>query len=165
MRKTYFSTLMLRSMHFLALMAATVAWLACTMKDSLAQTCSVAELRNTQWIEVGPAVDQGLVTFVVAADGSVRGYSACNSYRASIDPSSADLRVGFVGATRMACDAERMAKEQRFWEALAQTRHACQTSGWLELLDEQREVLWRFEDAGSSEDAADSFFLRQRQTQ
>ncbi|HEY7446104.1 MAG TPA: META domain-containing protein, partial [Vicinamibacterales bacterium] len=51
----------------------------------------------------------------------VSGRAACNRYfsAASAGPSPGDLTLGLVGSTKMACEAPRMAAEDRYFAQLA----------------------------------------------
>ena len=60
----------------------------------------------------------GRVRFEV--DGSIRGNAGCNSFSGSLEKTDAGVKVGPLGATRMACPDPAMSRETAFLGALQQ---------------------------------------------
>lgn len=79
-----------------------------------------------QWvIESIPGVEIGAdrpPALAIRADGRAAGFGGCNRFMAPYTAERSSLGFGALGATRMACPPPAMALEQRFFEALRQTR-------------------------------------------
>lgn len=75
-----------------------------------------------QAVEVlGQPVPAGIqVTFAIDAAGQASGNAGCNGWGGRATRSGDALKFGPIRATRMACEAERMAVEADFLSALAQ---------------------------------------------
>src|SRR5689334_17300491 len=91
-------------------------------------------LAGTSWTLIGfetdagmiPAVPQAPATIAFAAEGDgpsdrISGSAGCNRYFGSYTLAGDHLTVGPTGSTRMMCDPERMAQEDRFFQALQAT--------------------------------------------
>ena len=71
-------------------------------------------------------------TLRFTGDGGVGGFGGCNRWRAAATLSGEGLRFGQAASTMMACDAEAMAQERAFLDALATvTRHDFDAAGAL----------------------------------
>jgi heat shock protein HslJ len=106
-------------------------------------------LPNSQWIEAGPSVGQSPVSLDFAQDARISGNAGCNRYMGKAEISGTSVRLSHSAATRMFCfPQEVMDTENRFWQALEQTRSAKTEQGFLLLLDEAGQVLWRFKPRG-----------------
>ena len=106
-------------------------------------------LLGSQWIDAGPAVGQAPVSLDIAQDARLSGHAGCNRYLGKAEISGKAVRLINSGSTRMLCfPQEVMDTENRFWQALEQTRSAKKEQGLLLLLDEAGQVLWRFKPRG-----------------
>src|SRR5690606_26453514 len=70
-----------------------------------------------------PVPADGLLTVSIAADQRIGGHGGCNNYftEASFEDGGL-LSFGPIAGTRMACEPTIMAREARFFAALAATR-------------------------------------------
>jgi putative lipoprotein len=85
------------------------------------------------------------VSLDIAQDAGLSGHAGCNRYLGKAEISGKAVRLVNSGSTRMFCfPQEVMDTENRFWQALGQTRSAKKEQGLLLLLDEAGQVLWRF---------------------
>jgi heat shock protein HslJ len=86
------------------------------------------------WNLNDPAPAEPEVTLAVE-DGKLVGVAGCNRYFAAVKLGAmpGDVTVGAVGATRMACPAERMAVEGRFLKQLAAVKKLGFMAGQLAL--------------------------------
>jgi putative lipoprotein len=106
-------------------------------------------LLGSQWIDAGPLVGQTPVSLEFASDARISGHAGCNQYMGKAEISGTSVRLTHNAATRMFCiPQEVMDSENRFWEALSQTRSAQKEQGLLLLVDESGKVLWRFKPRG-----------------
>ena len=136
------------------ILALTGALAACTSGHS-PQAESVwtpQVLPGSQWVDVGPTLGptlgQSPVSLNFSKAGGISGKGACNAFKGVFELTGESLRLSQVAATRMFCEPEAaMAQENKFFQALAQTRSARQQQGLLELLDDSGQVLWRFKPA------------------
>ncbi len=87
------------------------------------------QLAGTAWTLVGFETDAGVIpaavaaaTLAFAADGEkagrLSGSGGCNRYFASYTLTGGRLTIGSMGSTRMMCGPDRMAQEDRFFQAL-----------------------------------------------
>jgi heat shock protein HslJ len=107
-----------------------------------------ASLTGVHWrlASVGGDVvpdDSGMfITFDV--DGSIKGHGGCNRFFGSLEKTETGLKIGPLGATRMACPEAIMRREAKFHEVL-QESHQFRTDGSsLRLLGAEDNVLAEF---------------------
>ena len=91
------------------------------------------ELAGSSWTltrfemekEVVPAVKDGPATLTFAEEGEqanrISGTGGCNRYFGDYTLTDDLISVSPLGSTRMICDPERMAQEDRFFQALSTT--------------------------------------------
>ena len=89
------------------------------------------QLPGTAWTLVDFETDMGVIpalmeapaTLAFSAEGEqtgrLSGSSGCNRYFASYTLTGDRLSIGQMGSTRMMCNPERMAQEDRFLQALS----------------------------------------------
>ena len=111
------------------------------------------ELAGTSWILVDFETDIGVIPALTEAaatldfsveserEGRLSGSSGCNRYFASYSLTDDHLRIGPLGSTRMMCDPDRMAQEDRFLQALA-TAGPCELSNGELLIGYIGGTLW-----------------------
>ncbi len=105
-------------------------------------------LPGSQWVDAGPTVGPSPVRLNFSKSGGISGKGACNAFNGVFELAGESVRLSQVASTRMFCTPEAaMAHENKFFQALNQTRSARQQRGWLVLLDEAGQVLWRFKPA------------------
>jgi heat shock protein HslJ len=105
----------------------------------------VQDLLGSQWTDADPAAGQPPVSLDIAKDAHLSGHSGCNRYLGKADIEGTSVRLVQGGSTRMLCfPPSVMDREHRFGQMLAQTRSAKKEKGFLLLLDEAGQVLWRF---------------------
>jgi len=103
--------------------AAIAAWLI----SSLAASASILEGRGWHVSSLaGKAVDEGGV--LQFGGDRLKGRAACNRMFADITIQGSSLKIGPIGATRMACTSAKMDVEARLFAALEKTR-AFEVSG------------------------------------
>lgn len=97
------------------------------------------ELAGTSWILVDFETDMGVIPALTEAPATLdfsaesererrlSGSSGCNRYFASYSLTGDHLRIGPLGSTRMMCNPDQMAQEDRFLQALA-TAGPCEMS-------------------------------------
>ena len=134
---------------FNSVMAGAVLWgLAACSPNGRAQSepaWTPQALVDSQWIDAGPVVGQAPVSLDIAKDARLSGHAGCNRYLGKVEISGNAMRLVNSGSTRMLCfPQEVMDTENRFLQALEQTRSAKKEQGLLLLLDEAGQVLWRF---------------------
>lgn len=87
--------------------------------------------------------DSGIfVSFEV--DGGIKGRGGCNNFFGSLVQTEAGIKIGPLGATRMACPQAIMSREMAFLEALQKTRGFQANNDSLRLLDDEGSVLAEF---------------------
>jgi putative lipoprotein len=74
-------------------------------------------------------------------DGSIKGHGGCNGFFGSLEETDAGIKVGPLGATRMACEESVMDREMAFMNALQQGRAFEVGAGRLQVLDEDGVLL------------------------
>jgi putative lipoprotein len=83
-------------------------------------------LIGTSWLaeDLGGrgVVDDAQTTITFDAEDQVAGSGGCNRYFGPVTIKGRALRFGNLGATKRACEPALMDQEQRFFEALAETR-------------------------------------------
>lgn len=126
-----------------------LAWglAACsTSTPSLGETVwGVHDLLGSQWVDADPAAGQVPVSLEIAKDAHLSGHSGCNRYKGRADIVGTSVRLVPGGSTRMLCfPPSVMDAENRFVQALARAHSAKNEKGFLLLLDEAGQVLWRF---------------------
>ena len=86
---------------------------------------SLATIEGQEWqlkrISEGEAVPDGLNVTLVFIKGRVSGHAGCNSYFGSVTTGNkpADITLGQIGSTRMACSPQAMELEKRYLQALS----------------------------------------------
>jgi heat shock protein HslJ len=134
---------------FISGLVGVLAWgvAACsTSTSSVGEAVwGVHDLRGSQWVDADPVAGQVPVSLEIAKDAHLSGHSGCNRYQGRADIVGTSLRLVQGGSTRMLCfPPSVMDIENRFGQALARTRSAKKEKGFLLLLDEAGQVLWRF---------------------
>lgn len=77
-------------------------------------------------------------------DGSIKGHGGCNGFFGSLEQTESGIRVGPLGATRMACPEPIMSREARYLEALQKTTNLMSGNDTMRLLDEENRVIVEF---------------------
>jgi putative lipoprotein len=80
-----------------------------------------------------PADSGMFVQFEV--DGSIKGHGGCNGFFGSLEETDTGIKVGPLGATRMACEEQVMDREQAFMTALQDGRAFEMGANRLQVLD------------------------------
>lgn len=82
------------------------------------------ELTATRWratyVGAEPVPEDAGVWVQFEVDGSIAGNAGCNSFSGSLEKTESGIKVGPLGATRMACPAPAMSREAAFLGALQQ---------------------------------------------
>jgi heat shock protein HslJ len=105
---------------------------------------SLQNLLGSRWVQPAVPGGQSSVSLDIADDGGMSGSLGCNRYIGKAEVAGTSVRLIQVGSTRMFCfPQEHMDTERRFSAALEQTRSAKKEQGFLLLLDEAGNVLWR----------------------
>lgn len=120
------------------LIAAFLLLLAGPAAPALAQSDFLA---GTQWVLAGEAGRHAPALRFDA--GRVAGSGGCNRFNGRYELAGDALTLSPLAATRMACPAEIMKKEQAFFAMLAEVRRAELGDGGLELKDAGGQVLAR----------------------
>jgi putative lipoprotein len=103
-----------------------------------------------QEVSGGAVPDEPAITLQLGADNRASGNGGCNQYGGSYELTGASLSFGEVAATRMACDAGPMEREQALLDALPKVTHfETRNDSELVLLaeDGRRVILLRRSDA------------------
>lgn len=107
-----------------------------------------AELTGVAWrpVTVGgePVPEDSGMYVQFEVDGSIKGHGGCNGFFGSLQQSESGIEVGPLGATRMACPGEIMAREMAFLDAVQKTTGFESGGGDMSLLDEESGVLAEF---------------------
>ena len=77
-------------------------------------------------------------------DGSINGHAGCNSFFGSLEKTENGVKVGPLGATRMACDEPKMSRETSFISALQHSTNFEVTGEKMRCLDNDRQLLAEF---------------------
>ncbi|MDJ0748634.1 MAG: META domain-containing protein [Woeseiaceae bacterium] len=77
-------------------------------------------------------------------DGSISGHAGCNSFFGSLEKTESGVKVGPLGATRMACEEPKMSLETSFISALQQSTNFDVSGGRMRCLDDNRQLLAEF---------------------
>lgn len=130
--------------------AAVWGMVACSsMGTGQAQAWSPKALLETHWVDAGPTQGPLPASLDIASTGQISGHAGCNRYFGKADIGPDSLRWVQMGVTRMYCmHPGVMEAEDRFLQAMNQTRSARQEQGQLLLLNEAGQVLWRFKPKG-----------------
>lgn len=84
-----------------------------------------------------PGDDGGRAPFVqFGSEGRVSGFGGCNRFTGTFVQNGAELRIGPLAATRMACPEDVMKLEMKLFGLLDSTRRASATHLELVLMDE-----------------------------
>ncbi|HXZ05192.1 MAG TPA: META domain-containing protein [Ktedonobacteraceae bacterium] len=82
-----------------------------------------------------PAVTEAPATLIFSAEDEqthrLSGSGGCNRYFASYTLAGDRLSIGPLGSTRMMCGSNRMAQEDRFFQALSTAERCEQSNGEL----------------------------------
>jgi heat shock protein HslJ len=127
-----------------ALLSALLVLAACSTTQPAPGQAPI-HLAGTSWQRVDDenANPHGATLAFEAARAS--GYTGCNRWFAAVTQEGEALRFGEIGMTRMACQAEAQAwTERRFLEVLRATRYGHYDQDALVLLDENQQVIARF---------------------
>lgn len=111
----------------------------------IATPLQAAELAGSEWrpvrigdIEVAKDVD---IFVRFEAEGKLEGHGGCNGFFGSYKISGADLEIGPLGATQMACPQPIMDRELAFMQALQAAKRIKRERIKLELLNEGGDVI------------------------
>jgi putative lipoprotein len=124
------------------------------LASALALACQSPVLAGTDW--VAEQVDGQAVladarpTLVFEGEQRAGGASGCNRWFASVEMSGEKLTFSQAGATRMACDPDRMQQESRFLSALEAVRSYRVEAGALRLFDQSQTERVRLSRTGKS---------------
>lgn len=111
-----------------------------------APEAATSYLAGTSWRRVDDfnANPHG-ATMAFTAEGA-SGDTSCNRWFTSVTHQGEELRFGNIGLTRRACQTEmQAATERNFLAALRATRYAHYDQDALVLLDEQQQIIARFD--------------------
>ena len=102
-------------------------WVAgCSLMQPNSTSTPKVDLIGGTWvaedIDGAGVVDNAQSTLVFGNDGRVSGRGACNSYGGTADLKGAQVIVGELMSTKMACAPAVMDQETRFMAALQATR-------------------------------------------
>ena len=87
--------------------------------------------------------DSGIfVSFAI--DGGIKGHGGCNNFFGSLEQTGSGIKIGPLGATRMACPEPIMSREMAFLEALQKTRGFQVNNDSMRMLDDEGSVLAEF---------------------
>jgi putative lipoprotein len=75
-----------------------------------------------EYIDEAGVIDDAQSTVVFGNDGRISGRGGCNSYGGTVDLKGAQIIVGELMSTKMACAPAVMDQETRFMAALQATR-------------------------------------------
>ena len=107
-----------------------------------------ATLTGVRWrptyvgAEAIPADAGAWVQFEV--DGSINGHAGCNSFFGSLEKTDSGVKVGPLGATRMACPEAVMTREDAFMRALQRATVFDVAGERMNALDTDRNLLVEF---------------------
>lgn len=110
-------------------------------------------LPGTGWVLTELAAggaDYSDSTLSFEPDGRVSGSGGCNRYNGGVEIAAQTIRFGAIAATRRMCDVAIMEQEQKFFEALENSRSWRLAGEKLTLLDESGEELARLLKLGSA---------------
>jgi heat shock protein HslJ len=129
--------------------ALSLVWLAaaagCVPLGGVAETgLDPKAVMAQSWVDVAASQDRKPVSLRFQDGRRASGFAGCNGYVSQADVSAQAMTFKLTVTTRMGCEPEAMDTEQRYLKALDATRSARIKQGVLELLDGQRQVLWRF---------------------
>jgi putative lipoprotein len=120
----------------------------------LALACRSPVLAGSDWIAEqvdGQAVlADARPTLSFQEDERAGGAAGCNRWFATAELSGEKLRFSQAGATRMACEPDRMQQESRFLSALEAVRSYRLEGATLRLFDESQAERVRLSRAGNS---------------
>ncbi|MDA0705553.1 MAG: META domain-containing protein [Proteobacteria bacterium] len=107
-----------------------------------------ADMTGHEWrpivlgAEILPA-DSGMHV-VFAVDGSINGNGGCNNFFGALEKTEGGIKVGELGATRMACPETVMDREGAYLQALQRTSRFELGDQRLQLLDANNQLLLEF---------------------
>ena len=134
-------------MRALAALVLCVALSACaTAAAPQPEQTATSYLAGTSWRRVDDmnANPHG-ATLAFTAEGA-SGYAGCNQWFSAVTHSGEALRFGNIGTTRRACTSEVQAGTERsFLAVLRAARYAHYDQSALVLLDQQQQVIARFD--------------------
>ena len=149
---------MKRTVFIIVLVFLTIA-VAAVVATGGAQR-DVTQLDGTSWVLIGLHGDNSLADVDVTAsflDGEISGNAGCNDYFGPYTLDGDNITLGAIGATEMYCMEPEgvMEHEAAYLDALRAVAKVRLTDGQLEMLNEDGDVLLRFErkdDAQSDDD-------------
>ena len=104
-----------------AVIAGVLALMSCTSQGTTASGLAGSEWRPLEVAGTEIPADAGLfVQF--RGEGKLRGHGGCNGFFGSYRLDGDGIEIGPLGATRMACAGDVMARETVFLETLAKAR-------------------------------------------
>ncbi|UCH75635.1 MAG: META domain-containing protein [Rhodospirillales bacterium] len=104
-----------------AICAGVLALISCTAQPTAAGGLAGSEWRPLEIAGTEVPSDAGLFVQFGGA-GKLQGHGGCNRFLGSYEVSAAQIEIGPLGATRMACPAPVMDQETRFLEALSDAK-------------------------------------------
>jgi putative lipoprotein len=120
----------------------------------LALGCRSPLLEGSEWtaeqVDGQAVLADARPTLAFQEEERAGGSTGCNRWFASLEMSGEKLRFNQAGATRMACEPDRMQQESRFLSALEAVRFYRLEGSTLRLLDESQAERLRFSGAGKS---------------
>jgi len=128
-----------------ALVLATFLLAACATEAPPAPTGSTSYLAGTSWRRVDDENANPHGATMSFTDQGASGDTSCNRWFSAVSHDGEALRFGNVGLTRMACQTEMQADTERsFLAVLRATRYGHYDQDVLVLLDENQQVIARF---------------------
>ena len=120
--------------------------LAACATQAPAPQATTSYLAGTEWRRVDDENANPHGATLRFTDRGASGYTGCNRWFAAVTHDGEALRFGNIGTTRMACGADvQAATEQSFLAALRATRYGHYDQDALVLLDENQQVIARFD--------------------
>jgi heat shock protein HslJ len=113
-----------------------LALAACAPASAAPRALSVKGVWRIDQARTEPILDRSKARLDFRADGTLTGNGSCNTLRASYTLKGADIKIGPVVTTRMACGTLQMEQEDRILQALENAATAkVRGDGLLELRD------------------------------
>ena len=94
------------------------------------------QLAGSEWGFAEPEAATEKTFILFGADAKVIGFAGCNRMGGSYEQTGSAIRIGSLFSTKRACEADIMAEERRFMQALNAARSIEATHFKLRLFDE-----------------------------
>jgi putative lipoprotein len=124
------------------------------LAGAVALGCQSPVLASTDWtaeqVDGQAVLANARPTLAFEGEQRAGGSAGCNRWFASVKMSGEKLRFSQAGATRMACDPDRMQQESRFLSALESVRSYRLDGSTLRLFDESQVERVRLSRTGKS---------------